>query len=62
MVGSERHVSHCTVGEVDEAVTGMAIFSFTAADKARVWPLLAAGVFAERADIPAMPWKQLGTH
>jgi len=43
-------------------VTGMAIFSFTDADNSRVWPLLEAGVFAERASIPEMPWKQQGTH
>jgi len=39
-------------------VTGMAIFSFTDADNARVWPLLSAGVFATRAPVPDMPWKQ----
>jgi len=38
--------------------TGMAIFSFTDADNARVWPLLASGPFAERATIPVMPWKR----
>ena len=43
-------------------VTGMAIFSFTDADNSRVWPLLEAGVFAERAAVPEMPWKTQGTH
>ena len=43
-------------------VTGIAIFSFTDADNARVWPLLQAGVFANAASVPAMPWKQTGTH
>jgi uncharacterized lipoprotein YddW (UPF0748 family) len=43
-------------------VTGMAIFSFTDADNARVWPLLESGVFAQRASVPAMPWKQSVTH
>jgi uncharacterized lipoprotein YddW (UPF0748 family) len=45
-------------------VTGMAIFSFTDADNSRVWPLLEKGVFAERAEVPVMPWKleQRGTH
>ena len=45
-------------------MTGMAIFSFTDADNSRVWPLLKSGVFAERASIPEMPWKQrqVGTH
>jgi uncharacterized lipoprotein YddW (UPF0748 family) len=43
-------------------VTGIAIFSFTDADDARVWPLLQAGVFASAASVPAMPWKQTGTH
>ena len=39
-------------------VTGMALFSFTDADNARVWPLLSAGVFSEPAVVPSMPWKQ----
>ena len=45
-------------------VTGMAIFSFTDADNSRVWPLLQSGVFADRAVIPEMPWKQqrVGSH
>lgn len=43
-------------------VTGMAIFSFTDADNARVWPLLASGVFARRATVPAMPWKAQASH
>ena len=45
-------------------VTGMAIFSFTDADNSRVWPLLEKGVFAERVEVPVMPWKleQCGTH
>lgn len=37
--------------------TGMAVFSFSAAENAGVWPLLAAGVFADRAAVPPMPWK-----
>ena len=41
--------------------TGMAVFSFTDADNSRVWPLLEAGVFAERALVPEMPWKTQGT-
>lgn len=45
-------------------VTGMAIFSFTDADNSRVWPLLRSGVFADRAVVPEMPWKQqrVGSH
>ncbi len=43
-------------------VTGMAIFSFTDADNAHVWPLLENGVFAQRASVPTMPWKQSTTH
>ncbi|MEO8193578.1 MAG: family 10 glycosylhydrolase [Gemmatimonadales bacterium] len=43
-------------------VTGLAIFSFTDADNSHVWPLLTSGVFAEAVPIPAMPWKQMGTH
>jgi uncharacterized lipoprotein YddW (UPF0748 family) len=45
--------------------TGFAIFSFTDAENSRVFPLLEAGVFAERASIPEMPWKTQvakGTH
>lgn len=42
--------------------TGIAIFSFTDADKARLWNPLAAGLFAERAEVPDMRWKQAGTH
>jgi uncharacterized lipoprotein YddW (UPF0748 family) len=44
-------------------VTGMAIFSFTDANNSNVWPLLESGVFANRAIVPEMPWKQQrGTH
>ena len=39
-------------------VTGMAIFSFTDADNARVWALLRSGPFAVPASVPVMPWKQ----
>jgi uncharacterized lipoprotein YddW (UPF0748 family) len=46
----------------DHGATGMAIFSFTDANNSRVWPLLEAGVFSQRAEVPAMPWKQVGTH
>jgi len=45
-----------------KGVTGMALFSFTDADNARVWPLLTADVFAERAAVPGMPWKAQGSH
>jgi len=45
-----------------KGVTGMAVFSFTDADNARVWPLLRAELFAERAAVPGMPWKQQGSH
>lgn len=38
-------------------VTGIAIFSFTDADNSRIWPLLRAGPFSERATVPVMPWK-----
>jgi len=37
--------------------TGISVFSFTAADRAGVWSLLAAGVFAQPAAVPPMPWK-----
>lgn len=42
--------------------TGVAIFSFTDADKAKIWNLLAAGLFAQPAEVPNMRWKTLGTH
>jgi hypothetical protein len=42
--------------------TGIAIFSFTDADNARLWAPLAAGLFSDRADVPSMQWKQAGTH
>lgn len=42
--------------------TGMAVFSYTALDNARAWPLLASSVFAEPAPVPAMPWKIRATH
>jgi uncharacterized lipoprotein YddW (UPF0748 family) len=42
--------------------TGMAIFSYTDANNSNVWPLLQAGVFAEPARVPSMPWKTTGTH
>ena len=42
--------------------TGFAIFSFTDAENSRVFPLLEAGVFADRASVPGMPWKTQGTH
>ncbi|HVF41067.1 MAG TPA: family 10 glycosylhydrolase [Gemmatimonadaceae bacterium] len=38
-------------------VSGIAIFSFTDAENARVWPLLSADLFAQPAAIPEMPWK-----
>lgn len=36
---------------------GIALFSFGEADNAGIWPVLAAGVFAQRAAVPSMPWK-----
>jgi uncharacterized lipoprotein YddW (UPF0748 family) len=38
--------------------TGIALFSFTDANNARVWTLLARDLFAEKAAVPPMPWKQ----
>jgi uncharacterized lipoprotein YddW (UPF0748 family) len=40
---------------------GFALFSFGEADRAGMWPVLAASVFAERAQVPAMPWKIVRT-
>jgi uncharacterized lipoprotein YddW (UPF0748 family) len=45
-----------------KGATGFAIFSFTDAENSRVFPLLEAGVFADRAAVPGMPWKTQGTH
>lgn len=42
--------------------TGMAIFSYSDASSSNVFPLLQAGVFAEPAQVPEMPWKSAGTH
>jgi len=44
--------------------TGIALFSFTDANNARVWTMLARDVFAEKASVPEMPWKQVqaGAH
>jgi uncharacterized lipoprotein YddW (UPF0748 family) len=42
--------------------TGIAVFSFTDANDAGIWGPLAAGLFADRAPVPVMPWKQNGTH
>ncbi len=44
-----------------KGATGVAIFSFTDADNAGIWKPLASGLFAERARIPTMLWKQNGT-
>ncbi len=38
--------------------TGFAVFSFTDADNARIWNPLATDLFAEKARVPDMPWKQ----
>ena len=43
-------------------VTGMAVFSYSALDNSRAWPLLASTVFSEPAPVPAMPWKPQATH
>ena len=46
----------------NRGVTGMAVFSFTDADNAGIWNPLLADLFADRASVPAMPWKRSGTH
>ncbi|MEP6508345.1 MAG: hypothetical protein ABJC63_08965, partial [Gemmatimonadales bacterium] len=45
-----------------KGATGIAVFSFTDADNARIWNPLAAGLFADKASVPEMPWKQTETH
>ncbi|MGH9421112.1 MAG: hypothetical protein ACRD3J_14140, partial [Thermoanaerobaculia bacterium] len=45
-----------------KGATGIAVFSFTDANDAGIWAPLAADLFADRAPVPAMPWKQSGTH
>ena len=42
--------------------TGVAVFSYSALDGSRAWPLLASTVFSEPASIPPMPWKSQSTH
>ena len=37
--------------------SGFALFSFGEADRAGMWPILAATVFSDRAAVPLMPWK-----
>jgi uncharacterized lipoprotein YddW (UPF0748 family) len=54
--GADQIVKQITLARAGGA-TGMAVFSFSAADRAGVWPLLTAGVFAEQAAVPPMPWK-----
>jgi uncharacterized lipoprotein YddW (UPF0748 family) len=39
---------------------GIAMFSYSTAAEKNVWPVLAATVFSEKAQVPAMPWKSLG--
>jgi hypothetical protein len=40
----------------------MAIFSFTDANNANVWPLLKAGLFAQKAAVPTVSWKPAAPH
>lgn len=54
--GADRVVKQIALAR-QVGATGVAVFSFRAANDARVWPLLAAGVFAQRAGVPPMPWK-----
>jgi uncharacterized lipoprotein YddW (UPF0748 family) len=42
----------------ERGASGIAVFSFGAADLNRVWPILASGVFSQVATVPEMPWKQ----
>jgi uncharacterized lipoprotein YddW (UPF0748 family) len=46
----------------NRGATGMAIFSFTDANNANVWPLLKAGLFAQKAAVPTMSWKPAAPH
>jgi hypothetical protein len=41
----------------EQGASGIAVFSFGAADAAGVWPVLASGVFSQVAAVPTMPWK-----
>lgn len=54
--GAREIVSQIKVARRNGAA-GVALFSFGEADRSGVWPLLAAGVFAQRAIVPPMPWK-----
>ncbi len=41
----------------ERGAMGIAMFSYSSAAEKNVWPVLAATVFAEKAEVPAMPWK-----
>ncbi len=44
----------------ERGASGISIFSYTAAERAGLWPLLAAGAFARRAPVPTLAWKPPG--
>jgi uncharacterized lipoprotein YddW (UPF0748 family) len=54
--GAQEMVSQIKLAR-EGGASGIAVFSFGAADDAGVWPVLAAGVFALKAAVPPMPWK-----
>lgn len=59
-MGAQEMVSQIRLAR-EGGATGIAVFSFSAADDAGVWPVLAAGVFALKAAVPPMPWKLPGS-
>jgi hypothetical protein len=42
--------------------TGVAVFSFTDAENTGLFNALASDLFANRAEVPSMSWKQATTH
>lgn len=40
-----------------KGVKGFAVYSYNAAEAAGLWPVLAGGVFSQKAAVPAMEWK-----
>jgi uncharacterized lipoprotein YddW (UPF0748 family) len=43
----------------ERGATGIAMFSYSTAAEKNVWGVLAATVFSEKAQVPAMPWKSV---
>ena len=55
-IGAREMVAQIRMAR-ERGASGIAVFSFNAADLNRVWPILASGVFSQVASVPEMPWK-----